>query len=59
MYLVNRKFNFLEELIDISEHYNGLSTITQKGYEDMFMPVYEKYEDAVIDYPHELIIEIK
>ena len=59
MYLVNRKFNFLEELIDISEHCNGLSTITQKGYEDMFMPVYEKYEDAVIAHPYDLIIEIK
>jgi len=59
MWLINKRFNFLSELLEVSKYCTALSTITQKGYEAVFMPIYDYYELAVKDFPHETIIEIK
>lgn len=58
MWLVNKTFKFISELVKESPRSKGVATFSQKGYEKLFIPTYESYEEAVGDFPYENIIKV-
>ena len=59
MFLVNKSFMYESDMIMESKNLSAISVVLQYGYEKVFIPIYDSYEDAVKDFPHENIIELK
>lgn len=59
MWLINKSYKSIDELTIEAPNANGVATIYRQGYYKVDMPMYETYEHAVGDFPHETIIQVK